>query len=67
MQDLKTLHDQIRHLEKINLEKDRLILNLKSQIETKTKIISFYENPKYKNLVKTSLLFESVNHPISKF
>ena len=36
------------------------------QVETKTKIISFYENPKYKNLMKTSLLFESVNHPISK-
>lgn len=67
MEDLKILHDQIKHLEKINLEKDRLILNLKSQVETKTKIISFYENPNYKKLVKTSLLFESVNHPISKF
>jgi len=65
MEDLKTLHDQIRNLENLILEKDKLILDLKSQVETKTKIISFYENPKYKNLVKTSLLFESVNHPLS--
>ena len=34
---IDTLHDQIRYLEKINLEKDKLILDLKKQIEIKNK------------------------------
>tara|TARA_B100000945_G_scaffold247364_1_gene203798 strand:- start:445 stop:585 length:141 start_codon:yes stop_codon:yes gene_type:complete len=38
------LHDQIRYLEKINLEKDKLILDLKKQIEIKNKIINLEAN-----------------------
>ena len=38
------LHDQIRYLEKINLEKDKLILDLKKQIEIKNKIINLGTN-----------------------
>tara|TARA_R100000329_G_scaffold3789_1_gene5394 strand:+ start:250 stop:438 length:189 start_codon:yes stop_codon:yes gene_type:complete len=55
-QEINFLHSEIRNLEKLNLEKDKLIKSLKSQVETKTKIINFYENKNYKNLVKTSLL-----------
>ena len=55
-QEINFLHSEIRNLEKLNLEKDKLIKSLKSQVETKTKIIDFYENKNYKNLVKTSLL-----------
>ena len=55
-QEINFLHSEIRNLEKLNLEKDKLIKSLKSQVETKTKIINFYENKSYKNLVKTSLL-----------
>ena len=56
---IDTLHDQIRYLEKINLEKDKLILDLKKQVETKTKIINFYENPKYRKLIKLSTLLSN--------
>ena len=56
---INTLHDQIRYLEKINLEKDKLILDLKKQVETKTKIINFYENPKYRKLIKLSTLLSN--------
>ena len=55
-QEINFLHSEIRNLEKLNLEKDKLIKSLKSQVETKTKIIDFYENKNYKNLVKRSLL-----------
>jgi hypothetical protein len=55
-QEINFLHSEIRNLEKLNLEKDRLIKSLKSQVETKTKIINFYENKNYKNLVKRTLL-----------
>ena len=55
-QEINFLHSEIRNLEKIRLEQDKLIKSLKSQIEIKTKIINFYENKSYKNLVKTSLL-----------
>jgi len=55
-QEINFLHSEIRNLEKLNLEKDKLIKSLKSQVEIKTKIINFYENKSYKNLVKTSLL-----------
>ena len=55
-QEINFLHSEIRNLEKIRLEQDKLIKSLKSQVETKTKIINFYENKNYKNLVKTSLL-----------
>ena len=41
---INTLHDQIRHLEKINLEKDKLILDLKKQVEIKNKIINLQTN-----------------------
>tara|TARA_R100000353_G_scaffold13544_1_gene13682 strand:- start:960 stop:1106 length:147 start_codon:yes stop_codon:yes gene_type:complete len=41
---IDTLHDQIRYLEKINLEKDKLILDLKKQIEIKNKIINLETN-----------------------
>lgn len=41
---IDTLHDQIRYLEKINLEKDKLILDLKKQIEIKNKIINLQIN-----------------------
>ena len=54
--EINFLHSEIRNLEKLNLEKDKLIKSLKSQVETKIKIIDFYENKNYKNLVKTSLL-----------
>lgn len=54
--EINFLHSEIRNLETLNLEKDKLIKSLKSQVETKTKIINFYENKNYKNLVKTSLL-----------
>ena len=56
---IDTLHDQIRYLEKINLEKDKLILDLKKQVETKTKIINFYENPKYTKLIRLSTLLST--------
>ena len=56
---IDTLHDQIRYLEKTNLEKDKLILDLKKQVETKTKIINFYENPKYRKLIKLSTLLSN--------
>ena len=55
-QEINFLHSEIRNLEKLNLEKDKLIKSLKSQVETKTKIINFYSSKNYKNLVKTSLL-----------
>ena len=55
-QEINFLHSEIRNLEKLNLEKDKLIKSLKSQVETKTKIIDFYENKNYKNLVKRTLL-----------
>jgi len=55
-QEINFLHSEIRNLEKLNLEKDKLIKSLKSQVETKTKIINFYENKNYKNLVKRTLL-----------
>ena len=58
-QEINFLHSEIRNLEKLNLEKDKLIKSLKSQVETKTKIINFYENKNYKNLVKTSLLLDN--------
>ena len=54
--EINFLHSEIRNLEKLNLEKDKLIKSLKSQVETKTKIINFYENKNYKNLVKRTLL-----------
>ena len=38
------LHDQIRYLEKINLEKDKLILDLKKRVEIKNKIINLQTN-----------------------
>ncbi len=41
---IDTLHDQIRYLEKINLKKDKLILDLKKQIEIKNKIINLQTN-----------------------
>ena len=41
---IDTLHDQIRYLEKINLEKDKLILDLKKQVEIKNKIIDLQTN-----------------------
>ena len=56
---IDTLHDQIRYLEKINLEKDKLILDLKKQVETNTKIINFYENPKYTKLIRLSTLLSN--------
>ena len=56
---IDTLHDQIRYLEKINLEKDKLILDLKKQVETKTKIINFYENPNYTKLIRLSTLLSN--------
>ena len=56
---IDTLHDQIRYLEKIILEKDKLILDLKKQVETKTKIINFYENPKYTKLIRLSTLLSN--------
>ena len=56
---IDTLHDQIRYLEKINLEKDKIILDLKKQVETKIKIINFYENPKYRKLIKLSTLLSN--------
>ena len=43
---IDTLHDQIRYLEKINLEKDKLILDLKKQVEIKNKIIKNLEREK---------------------
>tara|TARA_A100001201_G_C4003239_1_gene175204 strand:+ start:281 stop:466 length:186 start_codon:yes stop_codon:yes gene_type:complete len=55
-QEINFLHSEIKNLEKLNLEKDKLIKSLKSQVETKTKIINFYENKNYKNLVKRTLL-----------
>jgi len=55
-QEINFLHSEIRNLEKLNLEKDKLIKSLKSQVKTKTKIIDFYENKNYKNLVKRTLL-----------
>ena len=55
-QEINFLHSEIRNLEKLNLEKDKLIKSLKSQVETKTKIINFYENKNYKNLVKRTFL-----------
>ena len=55
-QEINFLHSEIRNLEKIRLEQDKLIKSLKSQVETKTKIINFYENKNYKNLVKRTLL-----------
>jgi hypothetical protein len=45
---IDTLHDQIRYLEKINLEKDKLILDLKKQIEIKNKIINLQNIEKEK-------------------
>ena len=54
--EINFLHSEIRNLEKLNLEKDKLIKSLKSQVETKTKIINFYDNKNYKNLVKRTLL-----------
>tara|TARA_Y100000114_G_C11502106_1_gene204935 strand:- start:99 stop:275 length:177 start_codon:yes stop_codon:yes gene_type:complete len=56
---IDTLHDQIRYLEKTNLEKDKIILDLKKQVETKIKIINFYENPKYRKLIKLSTLLSN--------
>ena len=53
---IDTLHDQIRYQEKLISEQKKLIKTLKSQVETKTKIINFYENKNYKNLVKRTLL-----------
>ena len=44
------LHDQIRYLEKINLEKDKLILDLKKQIEIKNKIINSQTNYFYRDI-----------------
>jgi len=41
---IDTLHDQIRYLEKINLEKDKIILDLKKQVEIKNKIINLQTN-----------------------
>jgi hypothetical protein len=46
-QEINFLHSEIRN---------KLIKSLKSQVETKTKIINFYENKNYKNLVKRTLL-----------
>ena len=41
---IDTLHDQIRYLEKINSEKDKLILDLKKQVQIKNKIINLQTN-----------------------
>ena len=41
---IDTLHDQIRYLEKTNLEKDKIILDLKKQVEIKNKIINLQTN-----------------------
>ena len=41
---IDTLHNQIKYLEKINFEKDKLILDLKKQIEIKNKIINLQTN-----------------------
>ena len=41
---INTLHDQIRYLEKINLEKDKIILDLKKQVQIKNKIINLQTN-----------------------
>ena len=51
---IDTLHDQIRYLEKINLEKDKLILDLKKQVEIKNKIIKNLERKK-KELINLPL------------
>ena len=48
------LHNQIQHQEKLLKEKDLLIDQLRSQIETKNKIINLYENRK--NQLLTRLL-----------
>ena len=40
--EINFLLSEIRNLEKLNLEKDKLIKSLKSQVETKIKIIDFY-------------------------
>ena len=56
---IDTLHKKIRDLEEENLIKDKLILDLKKQVETKTKIINFYENPKYTKLIRLSTLLSN--------
>ena len=43
-QEINFLHSEIKNLEKLNLEKDKLIKSLKSQVETKTKIINLLTN-----------------------
>ena len=58
-QEINFLHSEIKNLEKTNLEKDKIILDLKKQVETKTKIINFYENPKYRKLIKLSTLLSN--------
>ena len=47
-QEINFLHSEIRNLEKLNLEKDKLIKSLKSQVETKTKIINCLEKENIK-------------------
>ena len=56
---IDTLHDQIRYQEKLISEQKKLIADLKKQVETKTKIINFYENPKYTKLIKLSTLLSN--------
>ena len=47
-QEINFLHSEIKNLEKLNLEKDKLIKSLKSQVETKTKIINYLEKENIK-------------------
>ena len=51
---IDTLHDQIRYQERLISQQKKVIEDLKKQVETKTKIINFYENPKYRKLIKLS-------------
>ena len=52
MHDLNFLHSQIKHQEKLLKEKNLLIDQLKSEVETKNKIINLYENRKNQLLTK---------------
>ena len=56
---IDTLHDQIRYQERLISQQKKVIEDLKKQVETKTKIINFYENPKYTKLIKLSTLLSN--------
>ena len=56
---IDTLHDQIRYQERLISQQKKVIEDLKKQVETKTKIINFYENPKYRKLIKLSTLLSN--------